>query len=71
MQIEKPNKCWTALRGEKGAEEDQGKIGRRPSVDTWEYWNWRGQMLSTQWKTEMVGGNALPDVLPSTERTKV
>src|SRR6218665_1345236 len=36
-----------------------------------EYWNRRGRMLSTQRKTEMVGGNALPDVLPSTERTKV
>src|SRR6218665_1942131 len=28
-------------------------------------------MLSTQQRTEMVGGNALPDVLPSTGRTKV
>ena len=28
-------------------------------------------MLSTQRRTEMVGGNSLPDVLSSTGRTKV
>ena len=51
--IEKPNKCWTELRGEKGEEEDRGKIGQRPSAKTWEDWSWRGKMLSTQRRTEI------------------
>jgi len=60
-----------SLQGEKGEEDDRGRIGRRSSVKTCEDWNWRGKMLSKRRRTEMVGGNALPDVLSSTGRTKV
>jgi len=68
-RIEEPNKRWTGLREENRGRGDRGRTGRRPSTKTCEDWNWRGKKLSTRRRTEMVGGNALPDVQLCTGRT--